>query len=208
MDEDYFLTPSRIISVTYIIVVVFWYLNWIQVDSMFFSPYLIINESQYWRIWTSLLLIGEPSLEMWIYLITFFLCLKLVNDFYYSNNPGSFIYMYLFNCIGSIISGFIDPSPYLGIRIILFVFYYSCKLFSNADIIINTSFIPFRLSIIPIVQIVYYSFFGTGSSTFTFVFTFLWAHTYYFFHCIASSVTKKDIFEPPNWFENMFAFLI
>ena len=208
MEEDEFLRPSRIIFLLFLFLIIFWHLNWININKYYFSIFLIFKEKQYLRLFSSLLLIGEPNLENFIYLLIFFFNIKSIDDKFYSFIPGTFIILIFYILIGVIISGFIDPYPYLGIRILISIFYLSCKLFSNSDLFFNTSFIPFKISWLPIIQLFYSLFFLDNSNSFSNFFLFFWIHIYYYLRFLVNFYINFSFFDAPNFIENLFSFFI
>lgn len=105
----------------YAIALIHWYFeDSSSMPDYFFSPYLITKEFDLHRVVTSVFLIGPPTLYTWGTVVILTLLLLTLSTDCFNGLPFDFFLCFVYAMVVSNICGFVNPIPYLGIRLFTF----------------------------------------------------------------------------------------
>lgn len=208
---------QSLVSLISFIFKLFWIIviasNYFPEEGLYFSPYFIIHENEFSRLFTCLKITGSSSSASLATILVLFQLMRSLEKRFFSKSTFTFLALNIYSYIGVLITGFLEPEPFLLDRILLFYLYLNSKMFSEEDIKYNKIFgKKIELSYAPIAHIIYSFIFCRESRNVTKLFIFLWAHLYYFIMYIGPNCgLSKNILRFPKIdkiIENALLFLL
>jgi Derlin-2/3 len=167
----------------------------------FYSPRMIFEFSQYWRIFTSLLFFGDFSCQMLFRLISFVQYSATLENKVFIGRPGDFIIFLAFGWIAFLAFGRLICAPFLSECLTSYCLYYWAKHFGDERIRIMALPIEIPVQDMPIVSLVFDCIYGGMTQCVAGLVAFTAAHLFFFIRDVVGIQYNKGFLRTPSWLQ-------
>jgi Derlin-2/3 len=169
----------------------------------FYSPRMIIEFNQYWRIITSLFFFGDFSFQTLFRLFSFVQYSATLESKVFMGKPGDYVIFLVFGWTLFLAFGRLICVPFLSPCLVAYALYYWAKHFGDEKIRIMT--LPFDISVqyMPYVSLVFDYMQGGVMSCVSTLLAFVVAHLFFFIRDVVAIEYNKAFLRAPSWLQGL-----
>jgi Derlin-2/3 len=169
----------------------------------FYSPRMILEFKQYWRLFTSFLYFGDFSFQMLLRLFSFVQYSATLESKVFIGKPEDFIIFLVFGWIAFLTFGRLLCTPFLSDYLFSYVLYYWAKHFGDEHIRILTLPMDIPVQYMPVISLIIDFFQNGPRRCFSVMLSFIIAHLFFFIRDVVGIQYNKVLLRAPNWLQRV-----
>ena len=167
---------------------------------LFFDLKLILQNKEWYRLFTSVFYFGKFDLMTIIKIIGFGHFASLVESAVFSAKTGSFVVFLMFSSFFLYLSAAITNEMFFGSSLASICFYIFTKHFTRQSVHLLGFPFPIRASYVPFIYVVLALYRGGPRAMIPDVLGILIGHLYFYLHDVLAVRFGTNFLEPPTWF--------
>jgi Derlin-2/3 len=165
----------------------------------FYSPRMIFEFNQYWRLFTSFFFFGDFSFQMLLRLFSFVQYAATLESKVFVGKPGDFLIFLAFGWTIFLALGRLICVPFLSESLIAYALYYWAKHFGDENIRILALPIDISVQYMPFVSLAIDCVQGGPMKCLAALVAFAAAHLFFFIRDVVGIQYNKTFLRAPSW---------
>lgn len=168
---------------------------------IFYSPKMIFQHQQYWRIFSSLFYFGELSPKMILHLTSFVQYSATLESNVFTGRPADFIIFWTFGLSFFYAFGNLLSIAFLSECLVSYALYYWSKHFPDQQVTMFSLPFPLKVQYMPVVCLAMTYMMKGRMALFHDLFGFMVSHTFFFLRDVVSAHYNVTLMKAPEWLE-------